>query len=59
MTVIGVLELTGEDGRARVRLDPSAALHLTVGDTVVVLGTEEDLDRLEAHIQQRLDVVKT
>ena len=55
VTVIGVLELTGEDGRARVRLDPSASLCLTVGDTVVVLGTEEDLDHLEAHIQKRLD----
>jgi len=54
VTVIGVLELTGEDGRAQVRLDPSAALCLTVGDTVVVLGMEEDLDRLEAHIQSRL-----
>ena len=54
VTVIGVLELTGEDGRAQVRLDPSATLCLTVGDTVVVLGTEEDLDRLEAHIQSRL-----
>jgi CIC family chloride channel protein len=54
VTVIGVLELTGEDGRAQVRLDPSAALCLAVGDTVVVLGTEEDLDRLEAHIQSRL-----
>jgi len=54
VTVIGVLELTGEDGRAQVRLDPSAALCLTVGDIVVVLGMEEDLDRLEAHIQSRL-----
>lgn len=59
VTVIGVLELRGEDGRARVRLDPSASLVLRIGDTVLALGTDEDLDRLERHIQNRVLEVET
>jgi len=54
VTVLGVLELFDEDGRARVRLDPAVALPLHIGDTVVVMGAESDLDRLDHHIQQRV-----
>ena len=54
VTIIGVLELVDKGGHARVRLDPSASLYLHVGDTVVALGAEEDLNRLERHIQTRL-----
>ncbi len=55
VTVIGVLELGGEDGPARVRLDPSAAHVLRLGDTVVAIGREPDLDALERHIQGRAE----
>ena len=61
VTVIGVLEpatlpnAAGEiDGPARLRLDPSASLALRIGQTVIAMGAEEDLDRLEQHIQTRL-----
>jgi len=55
VTVIGVLELGGADGPARVRLDPSASHLLRLGDTVVALGHESDLDTLENHIQARIE----
>ena len=55
VTVIGVLELGGEDGPARVRLDPSAAHVLRLGDTVVAIGREPDLDALERHIRGRAE----
>lgn len=48
LTVIGVLEIHGEDGLPHVRLDPAASLMLEEGDTIIVLGTEENLDALEA-----------
>ena len=54
VTVIGVLELAGEDGRAQVRLDPAISLPLSIGDTIVVLGADDDLDRLDRHIQTRV-----
>ena len=58
VTVIGLLELGEGTGRARVRMDPSATSVLNIGDTVVVLGSEEDLDRLERHIHQRVTQVE-
>lgn len=51
LTVIGVLEAHGEDGLPHVRLDPAATLLLEEGDTIVVLGTEENLDSLERVLQ--------
>jgi len=54
VTVIGVLELVGEDGRAQVRLDPAISLPLSIGDTIVVMGTDDDLDQLDRHIQTRV-----
>ncbi|HOU39673.1 MAG TPA: chloride channel protein [Promineifilum sp.] len=54
VTVIGVLELVGEGGRAQVRLDPAISLPLSIGDTVVVMGADDDLDQLDRHIQMRM-----
>jgi len=54
VTVIGVLELASEDGRARVRLDPAISLPLSIGDTIVVMGADDDLDQLDRHIQMRV-----
>jgi len=51
LTVIGVLETHGEDGLPHVRLDPSATLVLEEGDTIVVLGAEDNLETLERAIQ--------
>ncbi len=54
VTVIGVLELVGEGGRAQVRLDPAISLPLSIGDTIVVMGADDDLDQLDRHIQARV-----
>lgn len=51
LTVIGILEVRGEDGLPHVRLDPAASLVLEIGDTIVVLGAEENLNALEIAIQ--------
>lgn len=47
VTVIGILEIHGVDGAPQIRLDPSAMLTLRQGDTIVVMGSEENLNRLE------------
>ena len=52
LTVIGILEVRGEDGLPHVRLDPAASLVLETGDTIVVLGAEEYLDALETTIRE-------
>lgn len=52
LTVIGILEVQGDDGLPHVRLDPGASLVLETGDTIIVLGAEENLDALEATIRE-------
>lgn len=51
VTVIGVLEIHGTDGAPQIRLDPSATLTLRQGDTIVVMGSEGNLNQLEEVIR--------
>lgn len=55
LTVIGLLEASGPDGLPHVRLNSAATIVLAPGDTLIVLGAEdqlialqEQIDRLEA-----------
>ncbi len=47
VTVIGLLEMAGEDGRPQVRLNVPPTYILEDGDTLVALGTKQQLDLLE------------
>lgn len=52
VTVIGLLELSGEDGRPQVRLNIPPHHILEDGDALVVLGADEQLDRLEEAVAE-------
>lgn len=52
VTVIGALEHHDRKGAAQVRLDPSATLTLRQGDAIVVMGAEDNLNRLENSIRE-------
>lgn len=47
VTIIGLLEMVGDDGRPHVRLNVPPTYVLEDGDTIVALGTKQQLDRLE------------
>jgi K+/H+ antiporter YhaU regulatory subunit KhtT len=53
LTVIGLLEVSGEDGLPHVRLNSAPTIMLQEGDTLIVLGAEDQLDAL----QDQLDVL--
>ncbi len=50
LTVIGLLEVSGEDGLPHVRLYSAPTIELQKGDTLIVLGAEDQLDALQSHI---------
>lgn len=52
LTVIGLVEKRGQDGRPQVRLDVTPMLPLGLGDIIVVLGSDENLDLLMAAIRE-------
>jgi K+/H+ antiporter YhaU regulatory subunit KhtT len=53
LTVIGLLEVSGEDGLPHVRLNSAPTIMLQEGDTLIVLGAEDQLDAL----QDQLDML--
>jgi CIC family chloride channel protein len=50
LTVIGLLEVSGEDGLPHVRLNSAPTIVLQEGDTLIVLGAEDQLDALQDQI---------
>ncbi|MFZ0545326.1 MAG: chloride channel protein, partial [Candidatus Promineifilaceae bacterium] len=52
LTVIGLVDKRGIDGRPQVRLDLAPTIPLGLGDVLVVLGSDENLERLSAEIRE-------
>jgi K+/H+ antiporter YhaU regulatory subunit KhtT len=52
LTVIGLVEKDGVNGRPQVRLDMAPTIPLEAGDTLVVLGADENLERLAAAVRE-------
>jgi CIC family chloride channel protein len=51
LTVIGLVEQRGQDGRPHVRLDLAPTIPLELGDILVVLGADDNLDELSSEIR--------
>ncbi|MEZ4518286.1 MAG: chloride channel protein [Chloroflexota bacterium] len=58
LTVIGILEVSGEDGLPHVRLNSAPTIKLEEGDTIIVLGAAEQLDHLQEQIDELVDEAK-
>ena len=56
LNVVGLVEHRDESGTPRVRLDLSPTIPLEEGDVLVVLGRDENLEKLEQFVRQQRDV---
>lgn len=52
LNVIGLVEVSGEDGLPRIQLGAAASVVLEEGDILVVLGRDEKLNALEATLKE-------